>query len=111
MKILVKGLGASPGKISGIVKIAYTVKEAERKLKKGEILVVSMTDPSYVTVMKKASAIITNTGGILCHAAIVARELNIPCVVGTKNATETLKDGMKVIVDGLKGVVYEADST
>ena len=110
MEILVKGLGASPGKVNGIVKIARNPEEARKKLKKGEILVVSMTDPSYVTAMKRASAIITNTGGILCHVAIVAREFGIPCVVGTKNATEVLRDGMKVTVDGSKGVVYGENS-
>lgn len=106
MKIILKGIGASPGKVSGLVKIAFDPDEAKKKLNKGEVLVVPMTDPNYVTVMERAIAIITNTGGVLSHAAIVSRELGIPCVVGTRNATDILKDGMKVLVDGLKGVVY-----
>jgi pyruvate,water dikinase len=64
-----------------------------------------MTDPNYVPLMKKASAIITDAGGILCHAAIVSRELKIPCIIGTKNATFALKDGDRVEVDAEKGTI------
>jgi pyruvate,water dikinase len=69
-------------------------------------MVTVMTDPDYTPFVIKASAIVTNTGGMLCHAAIVSRELRKPCVVGTKNATTVLKDGMMVTVDGLKGIIY-----
>ena len=107
LKIIVKGMGASPGTATGIVKIISNVEEASLKIKKGDILVTDMTNPDYTPFMEKSAAIITNVGGMLCHAAIVSRELGVPCVTGTKNATELLKDGMKVLVDGSKGIVYE----
>ena len=110
-KILLKGLGASPGVVKGYVRICYEPEDVLKKFKGNDILVVPMTDPSWTIYMARAKAIVTNSGGILCHAAIVARELGIPCVVGTKNATEILKDGMVVVVDGSRGVVYEADSS
>ena len=106
-KILLKGLAASPGKYKGIVKIVFSPQEASKKIEKGDILVTSMTDPDFTPFMKKAGAIITNTGGILSHAAILSRELGVPCVVGTKKATDVLKDDMEVLVDGLKGLIYE----
>lgn len=106
LKVLVKGLGASPGKAIGIVRIVHTPDEAANKIKKGDILVTGMTNPEFTPFMEKLMAVITNTGGVLCHAVIVAREFGIPCVVGTQNATEVLKNGSKVIVDGLKGIVY-----
>jgi pyruvate,water dikinase len=106
-KVLVKGIGASPGRATGIAKIVSDVNEANQKITKGDILVTDMTNPDFVMFMEKSSAIITNTGGVLCHAAIVSRELGIPCVTGTRYATKVLKDGMKVLVDGLKGIVYE----
>ena len=67
---------------------------------------IKMTSPSWVPVMKKASGIITNEGGVTCHAAIVSRELLIPCVVGTSNATEVLQDGQEVTLDGFSGKIY-----
>ncbi|MFH1308259.1 MAG: PEP/pyruvate-binding domain-containing protein [archaeon] len=75
------------------------------KFKEGEILVCSMTDPNYVPLMKKAAAIITDMGGILCHAAIISRELKKPCIIGTNIATKVLKDGQEVEVDADKGIV------
>ncbi len=75
------------------------------KFNKGDILVASMTRPEYVPVMKKAKAIITDEGGITCHAAIVSRELNIPCIIGTKNATRILQDGDEVEVDANNGTI------
>lgn len=105
--ILVKGIGASPGVVVGYVRIIFDPSDAMDKLKEDDILVTSMTDPSWTICIGKAKAIITNSGGVLSHAAIVARELGIPCVVGTENATEKLKNGMKIIVDGLKGLIYE----
>lgn len=107
-KILLKGIGASPGTAEGAVKI-ITNKNNFSSFKEGEILVAKITDPSYVIIMAKSSAIITDTGGMMSHPAIVARELGIPCVVATKKAATILKNGQKVKVDGAKGIVYEAD--
>jgi pyruvate,water dikinase len=104
-KILVRGIPASPGVATGRVKVALTVEEAARKIKRGDVLVTRMTDPDWVPYMKLASAIVTDEGGLTAHAAIVARELGIPAVVGTGNATEVLKDDMLVTVDGSRGVV------
>ena len=100
-----KGTGVSSGGVKARVKICEGAEEALRKIKKGEILVTGMTVPDCVPAMKKSSAIITNEGGITCHAAIISRELGIPCVVGTRIATEALKDGDLVEVDADKGIV------
>lgn len=86
------------------VKIVLNEKDFS-KFKDGDILVTSMTRPEFVPLMKKASAIITDEGGITCHAAIISRELNIPCVIGTKNATRVLKDNDEVEVDADNGIV------
>ncbi|AAM01469.1 phosphoenolpyruvate synthase [Methanopyrus kandleri] len=107
-KILVRGLGASPGIGTGEVKIVMDVDEID-KVEEGDVLVTKMTTPDMVPAMRKASAIVTDEGGITCHAAIVSRELGIPCVVGTGNATEVLEEGQVVTVDGERGVVYEGD--
>ena len=96
------GSSASRGKISGEIKIIINKKDF-RKFKKGKILVTTMTTPDYVVLMKQASAIITNEGGLSCHAAIVARELGKPCIIGTKFATQVLHDGDSVEVDANKG--------
>ena len=104
-EILVKGLGASPGIGTGEVKVIKGEKEIS-KVKEGDILVTTMTTPDMVPAMRRAAAIVTDEGGMTCHAAIVSRELGVPAVVGTKNATEVLKDGMVVTVDGEKGLVY-----
>ncbi|MCX8172106.1 MAG: phosphoenolpyruvate synthase, partial [Archaeoglobaceae archaeon] len=104
-EILLKGLGASPGIATGMVKIVSSDKDIS-KVKDGDVLVAVMTTPDMVPAMKKASAIVTDEGGLTCHAAIVSRELGVPAVVGTKNATKVLKDQMIVTVDGEKGVVY-----
>ena len=105
-EVLVRGIPASPGVASGRVRVALTVEEAARKMGKGDVLVTKMTDPDWVPYMKLASAIVTDEGGMTAHAAIVARELGIPAVVGTGNATRVLRDGMEVTVDGSRGVVY-----
>ncbi|MCE4602385.1 MAG: pyruvate, water dikinase [Desulfurococcales archaeon] len=105
-EVLVRGVPASPGIASGRVKVALTVDEAKRKMEKGDVLVTKMTDPDWVPYMKMASAIVTDEGGMTAHAAIVARELGIPAVVGTGDATNKLKDGVLVTVDGSRGVVY-----
>lgn len=100
----IKGMIAHSGKIRGRVRLVFDPKK-EKKFKNGEILVTGMTRPDYLFLMKKAAAIVTDGGGILCHAAIVARELKKPCIIGTKIATQVLKDGDKVEVDAEKGVV------
>ncbi len=104
-EVLVKGLGASPGLAWGTVKVLAGPQEIG-KVKKGDILVAKMTTPDYVPAMKKAAAIVTDEGGATCHAAIVSREMGIPCVVGTGNATTTLREGDVVTVDAIHGVVY-----
>jgi phosphohistidine swiveling domain-containing protein len=100
----IKGQPAYPGKIHGKVKIIMN-KKSFSNLKKGDILVTGMTRPEFIPLMKLASAIITDEGGVTCHAAIVAREMKKPCIIGTKNATQVLKDGMEVEVDANKGIV------
>ena len=103
----ITGQPAYPGKVKGRVKIINlnTLYQDLNKFKRGEIMVTESTKPDYVTAMKRAKAIITDEGGITCHAAIVSREFKIPCIVGTKIATKVLKDGDLVEVDANKGVV------
>ncbi len=103
--LILKGGPASPGIASGPVKIV-SAKEIN-KVVPGDVLVASMTNPDYVPAMKKASAIVTDSGGPTSHAAIVSRELGIPAVVGTQDATKKLKNENIVTVDGTKGEVYE----
>ena len=76
-----------------------------KNLKKGEVLVTAMTTPNFIPAMEKAAAFVTDEGGILCHAAIISREMNKPCIIGTKHATKILKDGDLVEVDADKGIV------
>lgn len=100
----IKGSIASMGKVSGIVKVVTSVKYID-KVKEGDILVAPMTRPEYLAGMRKAAAVITDDGGITCHAAIISRELKIPCVIGTKVATKALRDGDFVEVDANIGVI------
>jgi pyruvate,water dikinase len=104
--VIIKGAAASTGMASGPVKIIHSPKEIDQILE-GDVLVTEMTTPDYVPAMKRASAIVTDAGGRTCHAAIVSRELGIPCVVGTGNATTSLKNGQVITVDGKNGVVYD----
>lgn len=106
LEVLVKGDPASPGIASGPVKIIKSVSEIGRVLP-GDILVTVQTNPDFVPAMKKAVAIITERGGRTSHAAIVSRELGIPAVVGTGNATKVLSEGLVVSVNGAKGEVYK----
>ena len=106
--VILEGLNASPGVASGPVKIVKDISEIN-KIKEGDILVTRMTDPDYVVGMKKASAIVTDEGGMTVHAAIVSRELGIPCVVGTEKATQVLKENEIITVDGSNGKVYRGD--
>jgi pyruvate,water dikinase len=105
-EILVRGLGAAPGVASGAVRVIADLATADG-LVEGEVLVTHMTAPDWVPLMRKAAAIVTDSGGMTCHAAIVSRELGIPCVVGTAEATKVLRDGELVTVDAGEGVVTE----
>lgn len=102
---ILHGIKASPGIAWGPVKVMKDISEIT-KVYEGDVLVTRMTTPDFVPAMKKAAAIVTDEGGATCHAAIVSRELGIPCVVGTKEATKRLKDGDIVTVDAKRGVVY-----
>ncbi len=109
-KVIVKGLPASPGTAAGRVHVILDPSRID-EFKDGEILVTEMTAPDWVPAMKKAKAIVTDSGGMTCHASIVSRELGIPCIVGTKSrgeaATVTIPDGIDVTIDATHGVVYE----
>ncbi|HIH72740.1 MAG TPA: phosphoenolpyruvate synthase [Thermococcaceae archaeon] len=105
-EVILKGLGASPGIGAGRVVVIFDASEID-KVKEGDVLVTTMTNPDMVPAMKRASAIVTDEGGRTSHAAIVSRELGIPAVVGTKEATKKLKTGDYVTVDGTRGVVYK----
>lgn len=99
---IVSGQCAVAGKVIGRVRIVQ-VPDDMAKMSKGDILISQATSPDLLSAMKKAAAIVTNTGGLICHAAITARELNIPCVVGTTNATLVFRDGDRVEVDATRG--------
>lgn len=103
-EVLLQGLPAVPGEASGIVRVLADVKDGGR-LQDGEVLVAQMTNPDWLPTMRRASALVTDSGGMTCHAAIVARELGVPCIVGARTATKDLKDGMVVTVDGTHGRV------
>ncbi|BCU68454.1 phosphoenolpyruvate synthase [Sulfolobales archaeon HS-7] len=104
-EIVVKGLAASPGLATGRARVILSVSDA-KDFKKGDILITKMTDPDWVPVMRIAGAIVTDEGGITSHAAIVSRELGIPAVVGTRDATQKIKEGEEITVDATRGVVY-----
>ena len=104
-QILAEGMAASPGVASGIVKIINSMEDLG-KIKQGDILVTTMTNPDMVVTMQKAAAIATSEGGITAHAAIVSREMGIPAIVGAQNIMEVLKDGDEVTVDGFHGKIY-----
>ena len=110
-KVIVRGLAASPGISYGTAKVCFSVEDASRLMKKGDILVTKMTDPDWVPYMKIASAIVTDEGGMTAHAAIVSRELGIPCIVGTREATKKMQTGKDYTVDASRGVVYEGKVT
>jgi pyruvate, water dikinase len=105
-EVLLSGAAASVGLRSGPVKVIHKPSEIDKVLQ-GDVLVTEMTSPDYVPAMRRASAIVTDTGGRTSHAAIVSRELGIPCVVGTGTATATLKTGQVVTVDGQSGKIYK----
>ena len=105
---LLKGLGAAPGVAIGEVRIISELGHAD-SLNDGEILVTQMTAPDWVPLMRRAAGIVTDSGGMTCHAAIVSRELGIPCVVGAAEATKKLRNGELVTVDATHGAVYEGE--
>lgn len=109
-KVIAKGLPASPGRISGKAHVILDPSMIDT-FKEGEILVTEMTAPDWVPAMKKAKAIITDAGGMTCHASIVSRELGIPCIVGTKSrgleGTVAIADGAEITVDATNGIIYE----
>lgn len=100
----IKGISASQGKVQGKVRIILSSKDFS-KFEAGKILVTQSTNPEWTPLLAVAKAVVTDTGGALCHAAIISREYCIPAVVGTQNATEVLKDGQEIEVDGSKGLV------
>ena len=108
LKVAVKGIAAGKrGYGMGKAKVVTSIDEASKLMQKGDILVTEMTNPDYVPFMKLASAIVTDKGGVTCHAAIVSRELGIPCVVGSENGTKLMVTGKEYTVDSKSGVVYE----
>src|SRR6266567_1082083 len=104
--VVVQGLAASPGLHAGRAKIVVGLQDAGRMMKDKDILVTRMTNPDWVPYMKIAGAIVTEDGGTTCHAAIVSREMGIPCIVGARNATHLLQTGSEYTVDAKTGVVY-----
>jgi pyruvate,water dikinase len=107
---LVSGLGASPGTATGKVRILRSPSEGST-LQPGEVLIAPMTTPDWVPFLRRAAALVTDSGGTTCHAAIVSRELRIPCVVGTRKATQVLRPGDLVRVDGSRGTVTAGELT
>jgi pyruvate,water dikinase len=105
-RVLLRGLGAAPGSAGGPVALLASLTEAGT-FKDGAVLVTRMTAPDWVPLMRRAAAIATDSGGMTCHAAIVSRELGIPCVVGTQDATKKLRSREPVTVDGTQGLVLE----
>jgi len=109
-KELLRGMGASPGVVVGRVRILGSPSEGA-KLQAGEILVAHTTSPDWVPLMRRAAATVTDTGGMTSHAAIVSRELGVPCVVGTRGATQVLRDGDMVTVDATRGIIFQGAQT
>lgn len=108
LKVVAQGIAAGKRSIGiGPAKVVFSPEDAEKLVKKGDILVTTMTNPDFVPYMRLANAIVTDKGGVTCHAAIVSRELGIPCVVGTDTATKTMVTGKEYTVDARSGVVYE----
>jgi len=108
MKVVVRGIAAGRRDMGfGVAKIVFTLEDASKLVTKGDILVTTMTNPDFVPYMKLASAIVTDKGGVTAHAAIVSRELGIPCIVGAETATKVMETGKEYTVDARNGVVYE----
>jgi rifampicin phosphotransferase len=101
---VINGIAASPGTAHGRAKVVRDLTEAS-KVSQGDVLVCEMTLPPWTPLFSTVSAVVADTGGVLSHCAIVAREYRIPCVVGTAVGTAVLKDGMMLTVDGTRGLV------
>ena len=99
-----QGIACAPGKVSGQVRILLTIQEGSR-LRKGDILVTPFTDPGWTPLFSLVSGVITETGGILSHAAVIAREYGVPAVLALEDATSRFKDGQRIILDGNRGEV------
>ncbi|RDI68271.1 phosphoenolpyruvate synthase [Nocardia pseudobrasiliensis] len=108
--VLLRGLAAAPGTATGAARVLSSPTQ-DSQLRDGEILVAPMTNPDWLPTIARAAALVTDSGGMTCHAAIVARELGVPCVVGARTATTTLTDGRWVTVDGTTGQVRTATAT
>jgi pyruvate,water dikinase len=107
-KLLCRGLAASPG--SAVGRVVFIPGTAQiSKVADGDIIVAKMTTPDMVSALRKAGAVVTDEGGRTCHAAILSRELGIPCIVGARNATKILSEGQRVLVDATRGVVFQTD--
>ncbi len=104
--VLLRGLGGAPGSASGAARVLTSLADAA-SLNEGDVLVTHMTAPDWLPLLRRAAAVVTDSGGMTCHAAIVSRELGIPCVVGTGEATRRLRDGEMVTVDATRGIVFE----
>ena len=107
-KLILKGLAAGSGTAEGVAKV-FLPGQAPADFPDGAVLVTTITDPTMVQTMIRAAAIITDIGGITSHPAIISREMGIPCVVNTKTGTTAIRDGMRLLVDGGKGEIYELD--
>ncbi len=106
-KVVVRGIAAGKRAVgAGFAKVVLTTDDASRLMRKGDILVTTMTNPDYVPFMKLSGAIVTDKGGVTCHAAIVSRELGIPCIVATETGTKVMETGESYTVDARSGVVY-----
>ena len=105
---VISGNIANRGKVKGIARILTSYQDIY-KVDKGDIIVATMTTPDYVSAMEKASGFITDEGGITCHAAILSREFNVPCIVGTINGTKEIKDGQMIELDAYTGKIYVLD--
>jgi pyruvate, water dikinase len=108
-EVLVRGLAAAPGRSTGRVRILMSP-EHWRQVEPGEVLVATMTNPEWAPAVRRAAALVTDGGGLTCHGAIVARELGVPCIVGTRVATSRLSDGQIVTVDGQWGLVSDVNA-
>jgi pyruvate,water dikinase len=104
--VLLRGLGGAPGSASGAARVLTSLVDAAA-LGDGDVLVTHMTSPDWLPLLRRAAGVVTDSGGMTCHAAIVSRELGIPCVVGTGEATSKLRDGEIVTVDATRGLVLE----
>lgn len=107
-KLILNGTPASSGTAKGRARV-FLPGDSVFSFNNGEVLITTLTDPTMVSAMIKAVAIVTDTGGITSHPAILSREMGIPCVVNTKEGTKKIKDGMMIFVDGEKGEIYVLD--